>query len=86
MCFVNAERDWRDWGALPNEQRGLDALGRGIFERRRQFGLSQRALSAHAHVPQSTISRLERGLAPGTTMRRLGALINALDGLVVKAP
>jgi transcriptional regulator with XRE-family HTH domain len=80
---MSPEWDPRDWPALPNEQQGLDALGRGIRERRRLLGLSQRSLAHLARVPQSTISRLERGLAPGTTMRRLGALILALDGLVV---
>jgi ribosome-binding protein aMBF1 (putative translation factor) len=72
--------------ALPNEQRGLDALGRSVFERRRALGLSQRGLSARAGVPQSMISRLERGLLPGTKLRRLGAILDALQGLVVRPP
>lgn len=65
---------------LPNEQRGLDLLGDAIRLGRRDRGLSQRTLSARSGVPQSTISKLERGLAPGTTARRLAPLILVLGG------
>ena len=71
---------------LENEQRGLDLLGRAIRRARRSWGVSQRVLSAWSGVPQSTISKLERGLAPGTTARRLGALILALDGVAFGPP
>jgi DNA-binding transcriptional regulator YiaG len=63
-----------------NEQRGLDLLGDAIRIARRWRGLSQRTLSAHSGVSQSTISKLERGLAPGTSARRLAPLILVLGG------
>jgi transcriptional regulator with XRE-family HTH domain len=56
--------------------RGLAAV---VFELRRQRGLSQRALAARCGLSQSTISRLENGLAPGMRIGWLGRILAGLD-------
>jgi transcriptional regulator with XRE-family HTH domain len=68
----------------PPVERGLEALGRAVYESRRRAGLSQAALEARSGVSQSVISRLERGVLLGLRLRRLAALIDALDGLVIE--
>jgi len=46
-------------------------VGRRFKNGRRQAGLSQRSLAYRAGVSQSLISRIERGLATGTSAERL---------------
>ncbi|HEY8438604.1 MAG TPA: helix-turn-helix transcriptional regulator [Candidatus Limnocylindrales bacterium] len=55
-----------------NQQLGLDLLGDALYAARVER-FSQRELAFRAGVSQSTISRLERGLAPGVSVRRLRA-------------
>jgi transcriptional regulator with XRE-family HTH domain len=63
----------------------LRILGRILYELRRQRGLSQRALAARCGLSQSTISRLENGLAPGVRVAWVARLLAGLD-LDVPAP
>jgi transcriptional regulator with XRE-family HTH domain len=43
--------------------------------------MSQRALAGRSGVDQPTISRLERGVLPGISLRRLAAIVAALPDL-----
>ena len=54
-------------------------IGAWVRARRRDFGLSQRALAGRSGVSQSIISRLENGLAPGLTLIRLARILLVLD-------
>lgn len=63
----------------------LRILGRILYELRRQRGLSQRALAARCGLSQSTISRLENGLAPGVRVAWIARLLAGLD-LDIPAP
>jgi transcriptional regulator with XRE-family HTH domain len=63
----------------------LRILGRILYELRRQRGLSQRALAARCGLSQSTISRLENGLAPGVRIAWIARLLAGLD-LDIPAP
>jgi len=59
----------------------MKSVGRRVCFARRGQGLSQRQLEDLCQVDQTTISRLERGLAPGLRLERL-ATIMAVLGLV----
>ena len=63
----------------PVIKRGLDLLGRALYEGRRRVGLSQRGLAARCGVDQSTISRLENGKLSGIGLYRLARVIAAFD-------
>ena len=54
------------------------AVGRWIAQRRRALLLSQRALARACGINQSTVSRLEAGLAPSMTLGRLALILRAL--------
>jgi transcriptional regulator with XRE-family HTH domain len=64
----------------PTERRrtSLEKVGRAVLRLRLYFGWSQRDLEARANVDQTTISRLERGVVHGLSIRRLGAILDAL--------
>jgi len=68
----------------PESQAALDRLGVDISRLRARGGLSQRRLAEIARVDQSTISRLERGLAPGVAITSVARIIVALDGHVTR--
>ena len=53
-------------------------LGAAIREGRRQHGLTQMRLEALSGVDQTSISRLERGLAPGMKVSRLARILAVL--------
>ena len=53
-------------------------VGRRFRNGRLQAGISQRRLAARAGVSQSLISRLERGLATGTSAERLIRIATAI--------
>jgi transcriptional regulator with XRE-family HTH domain len=63
------------------EPRMADALiriGLGVREYRRTHGLTQQQLERLCGVDQTTISRLENGLAPGIRLERLARIGSAL--------
>jgi transcriptional regulator with XRE-family HTH domain len=66
-------------GADPRVRRGLEIIGRAAWEARRRAGLTQRELGYRVGVHQSTISRLERGRLNGMRLKRLAAIVAALD-------
>jgi transcriptional regulator with XRE-family HTH domain len=65
----------------PRVRRGLEIIGRAVWEARRRAGISQRQLAYLAGVHQSTISRLERGRLNGMRLQRLAAIVAVLDQL-----
>ena len=65
----------------PAMQRDVETLGRAILAARRRAGLSQRALAERCGVDQPSISRLERGILPGISLRRLAAIVATLPDL-----
>src|SRR5919197_5915677 len=58
---------------------GLRRIGEAIRRARWTSGLSQRQLGAMAGLSQSTISRLECGVAPTVRFSRLAHLLMAMD-------
>jgi len=66
--------------------RGLQIIGRALFEARRRAGLTQRRLADVCGVHQSTISRLERGRLNGIRLKKLALIVAALDSLSVVDP
>jgi transcriptional regulator with XRE-family HTH domain len=67
----------------PRVRRGLEIIGRAVWEARRRAGLSQRQLGYRAGVHQSTISRLERGRLTGMRLQRLATIVAVLDQLSI---
>jgi ribosome-binding protein aMBF1 (putative translation factor) len=62
----------------PKPPQSLRELGAAIRDGRRQHGLTQMRLEALSGVDQSSISRLERGLAPGMKVYRLARILAVL--------
>jgi len=60
----------------------MKAVGRQVFFARTWQGLSQRKLESLCRVDQTTISRLERGLAPGLRLERLAAIMAVAEQCV----
>jgi DNA-binding XRE family transcriptional regulator len=61
-------------GPDPRIAPSLRALGEAVRQARRDRGLSQAALAELGGVSQSSISRLERGIAPQAPMHRIVTL------------
>jgi DNA-binding XRE family transcriptional regulator len=61
------------------EQRGYDAIGAALKERRVAAGLTQRDLEALTGVDQTVISRLENGKQYGLRWSRYAILVAVLD-------
>jgi transcriptional regulator with XRE-family HTH domain len=60
-------------------QRDLaSTVGEALRDGRRRLAMSQRALAAVAHVPQSTISRLERSQPVSITLEEIGRLFDGI--------
>jgi transcriptional regulator with XRE-family HTH domain len=57
----------------------LRALGEVLHKVRGERGMSQRALAGRCGLSQSTISRLENGLAPGVRVAWVARLLAGLD-------
>ncbi len=77
--------------ALDSEFRpkALAKIGRGVLRMRLFWGWSQAELERRSGVDQTTISRLERGVQRGLSIRRLGKILDALavgDELFEKPP
>ena len=58
----------------------MAAIGIAVRNSRRATGVSQTVLAERSGVSQSTISRLERGAAPGLRLATLAAAISAMGG------
>jgi DNA-binding Xre family transcriptional regulator len=63
----------------PPTAASLRELGNVLRDLRAQRGLTQRALAGRCGLSQSTISRLECGLAPGVRVGWLARLLAGLD-------
>jgi transcriptional regulator with XRE-family HTH domain len=59
-------------------QQALDELGEALRDARHQRAWSQRVLERYSGVDQTTISRLERGLAPGLRTEAIARIRQAL--------
>ena len=70
----------------PSRLRGLEIIGRALYEARRRAGLTQRRLAYICGVHQSTISRLERGRLNGIRLKKLALIVAALESLSVVDP
>jgi transcriptional regulator with XRE-family HTH domain len=66
-------------GLDPGTTAALEELGAGIRYLRHQQLLTQRVLAERCGLSQSTISRLERGLAPGLRVAWLARLFAGLE-------
>ena len=58
--------------------RALQAIGDDVRRTRMEAGLSQDNLAAACDMAQSTISRIERGVAPGAGLERMARIMVAL--------
>ncbi len=83
---IISEKIRRSAQALQKEQRGL-GIGHLIALFRGQLSMSQRALAKRAHVPQSTISKIESGsLKPNiSTLEKILAAMQC-DLLITAVP
>lgn len=70
----------------PETAEALRVLGGVLRELRASRGLSQRALAGRCGLSQSTISRLECGLAPGVRVAWVARLLAGLDTAVRRVP
>jgi len=77
------------WDKLVDDETAaaLEALGRQVLGARRHAALSQRAVEAMTGIDQTTLVRIEHGKATGLPLRRLAALLAALDaGVATRRP
>ena len=58
--------------------RALEAIGLDVRRARLEVGWSQDTLAANCGIAQSTISRIERGVAPGAGLERIARIMVAL--------
>ncbi len=63
---------------LGGRRTALHKIGRAVLRLRLYYGWSQRDLEHKSKVDQTTISRLERGVLGGLSIRRLAAILDAL--------
>ena len=73
---------WHEWERDPDPEvcAALERLGAQLIRLRAEAGWSQRDLAARCGLDQSTISRIERGRAPGMRLASFARIIRALDG------
>jgi ribosome-binding protein aMBF1 (putative translation factor) len=84
MRRTRPSQEWEQ-STDPETRAALDRLGAQVKELRATMGWSQRDLAARCRVDQGTISRFERGLAPGVRAVSVARMIRALDGRLVPA-
>ena len=79
-------RDWSDDAGYPDElvNQGLDRIAEGIYQARRRAGWTQRQLAWRCGVDQPTISRVERGVLSGISLRRLARIFGCVDVIDVQ--
>jgi hypothetical protein len=65
-------------------RRPLGWIGAAVKRARWERLLSQRALAARSGVDQGTISRLERGLAPGLRLESLAKILGAVYAIEMR--
>ena len=70
-CFTAPMLSWED--------RCAAIVGRWVAEARRLARYSQGALGARVGVSQSTVSRVERGLVPGASLRTIAPILVFLE-------
>lgn len=81
------DRPFHGWlDRNPQAQRGAASIGRALHDARLRARISQRRLEDATGVDQTTISRLERGIAPGLRLERLGQIVEALGGDIALCP
>ena len=66
------------WRYERTQTEGLMTIGDWVYQGRLHMCWSQRRLQEVSGVHQSTISRLERGLAPGLRVATLARIVAAL--------
>ena len=78
--------DWSDDAGYPDElvNQGLDRIAEGVYQARRRAGWTQRQLASRCGVDQPTISRLERGVLSGISLRRLARIFGCVDVIEVR--
>jgi transcriptional regulator with XRE-family HTH domain len=62
----------------PPRPKAIDQIGRAVLQLRLYLGWRQVDVEARAGVDQTTVSRLERGLQKGLSLRKLAAILDAL--------
>jgi len=67
----------------PRTMAALLRLGLAISQARRLTGLSQTRLARRSGVDQGSISRLERGLAPGMRIENIARILDIVGSLNV---
>ncbi len=80
---------WTPWPDRVEPDPGVVAFGRELRATRQGRRMTQTTLERRSGVDQTTISRIERGLVPGTPVRRLTMLaagLNAVLGFVERRP
>jgi transcriptional regulator with XRE-family HTH domain len=70
-CFTAPMMSWED--------RCAAIVGTWVADARRLARFSQDALGGRVGVSQSTISRVERGLVPGATLRTIAPILVFLE-------
>ena len=74
--------DLPDYTWLPKEPparpKAIEQIGRAVLQLRLYLGWRQIDVEARAAVDQTTVSRLERGLQKGLSLRKLAAILDAL--------
>ena len=87
MDLRSLRRDTGPASIDPSENPVEMKLGRAILQARLYLGWSQSTLEARAHVDQTVISRLERGVNQGLSIRRLFAILRGLRiGAIILLP
>ncbi len=74
--FINEQLKDPEFAAGFNEEYNKLASAAALFQAREAAGLTQQELAEKAHIPQTTVARIERG--QNTSISTLTKLANAL--------